>query len=254
MAIFPRTFSLYRSGGGLWHEIAQLPLTTRKVSSIVVTVRTLGSRLQAMWEEWHEDHVDQEQEFVTYGDLSDEDRPYRDGAGDGKWEEDSDAEFLIKCCGEDRPMVKNTNLVATPSAGRHFVTIHDYISAVHPWLSSVRKYIITCKILADPEDEDTCPDERNFAATEWVVAYCSMTVDSEGVGLEIQQKKLWIDRNSLGPPRSGPSPFEIQFMVRLRAERQRSGRPFISWLDHLKENEVEEALATAGTEATSLFI
>lgn len=119
------------SGGGTWHEISQLPLTEPKVSSVEVSVYELD-QWEFDWMEWHRDHAGGEfdPEYVTYGDLSDEDRPYaNDQKEDGSWEEDSDTEFLVKCCGEDRPLRKRgIKLVVTHSAGNRFVTVHDYVS------------------------------------------------------------------------------------------------------------------------------
>jgi hypothetical protein len=121
------------SGGGTWHEISQLPLTEPKVSSVEASVADLD-QWEADWIEWHGHHTAEEfnQEYVTYGDLSDEDRPWaEEPKEDGSWEEDSDTEFLIRCCGEDRPLRKRgLKLVVTPPVGgdHHFVTIHDYVS------------------------------------------------------------------------------------------------------------------------------
>lgn len=52
----------------------------------------------------------------TYGDLSDEDRPYADEAKeDGSWEE--------------RPLGKRgVKLVVTPSVGNEYITVLDYVS------------------------------------------------------------------------------------------------------------------------------
>lgn len=81
---------------------------------------------------WHGHHEGElaAPEYVTYGDLSDEDRPYaKEAREDGSWEEDSDMEFLIRCCGQDRPLRKRgPKLVVTPAAGSDFVTVHDYVS------------------------------------------------------------------------------------------------------------------------------
>lgn len=119
------------SGSGTWHEISQLPLTEPKVSSVEASVYDLD-QWEFDWMAWHRDHAGGEfdPEYVTYGDLSDEDRPYaNDPKEDGSWEEEEDTEFLVKCCGEDRPLRKRgVKLVVTPSAGNHFVTVHDYVS------------------------------------------------------------------------------------------------------------------------------
>jgi hypothetical protein len=116
------------SGSGTWHEIAQLPLTKPKVSSVVASVYDLEQWEQA-WLEWHREHTAGDAQYVTYGDLSDEDRPYpSEMKEDGGWESDSDTEFLVRCCGDDRPLRKAAKLIVKPSAGKDFVTVHDYVS------------------------------------------------------------------------------------------------------------------------------
>jgi hypothetical protein len=101
-------------------------------------------------------------EYVTYADLSDDERPYPTKMNEeGGWESDSDTEYLVRCCDEDRPPNRENipTLVVKPSAGNEFVTVHDYvtgkprllhlatfliiISAVHPWLISEREDILT---------------------------------------------------------------------------------------------------------------
>lgn len=118
-------------GGGNWHEIAQLALTEPKVSSVEASACDL-EQWESDWIAWHGYHKGEpaNPEYVTYGDLSDEDRPYaKEAREDGGWEEDSDTEFLIRCCGEDRPLGKRgQKLVVTPGAGGDFVTVHDYVS------------------------------------------------------------------------------------------------------------------------------
>lgn len=118
-------------GGSVWHEIAQLPLTEPKVSSVEVSVYDL-EQWEFHWVAWHGHHEGEpaNPEYVTYGDLSDEDRPYAaEAKEDGSWEEDDDTEFLIRCCGQDRPLGKRgQTLVVTPAAGGDFVTVHDYVS------------------------------------------------------------------------------------------------------------------------------
>lgn len=118
-------------GGGIWHETAQLPLTDPKVSSVEASVYDL-EQWESHWVAWHGHHEGEpaNPEYVTYGDLSDEDRPYaKEPKEDGSWEEDSDTEFLVRCCGQDRPLRKRgRKLAVTPAAGRDFVTVNDYIS------------------------------------------------------------------------------------------------------------------------------
>lgn len=87
---------------GTWHAITSMPATEPKVSSIEISIRDLDE-----WEgEWvvsHQKHP--EAEFITYGDLDGEDRSYAtEQYEDGSWESDLDTEFLIRCCGQDRPL------------------------------------------------------------------------------------------------------------------------------------------------------
>ena len=51
---------------------------------------------------------------------------------------------LVKCCGEQWPQNKNVSLTVTPARdGQGFVTLHDYLSAVHPWLMSLQGEMTT---------------------------------------------------------------------------------------------------------------
>ena len=114
--------------GDTWHEIWHLPLTEPKISSVEVSVYDLEHWEEA-WMNWHRGHDEKYAEYVTYGELSDEDRPYpAEMREEGGWESDSDTDFLVKCCGEDRPLRKAVKLVVTHSTANDHVTIHDYLS------------------------------------------------------------------------------------------------------------------------------
>lgn len=122
------------SNSGPWHECASEPVTDPKVSSIEVSVREL-EQWEYDWVAWHEFHhdavcaPDANQQFVTYGDLDDDVRPFRrEGVEDGNWEEDSEKEFLVRCCGQDRPIgEKGQTLLVTPASGHDFVTVRDFV-------------------------------------------------------------------------------------------------------------------------------
>lgn len=116
------------SGSGTWHELSQLPLTEPKISSVEVSVDYL-KHWQDTWLEHHREHTGGNAEYVLYGDMSDDDRPYpTEMKEDGGWESDSETEFLMRCCDDDRPLKKNAKLLVKPSAGNDFVTVHDYVS------------------------------------------------------------------------------------------------------------------------------
>lgn len=140
--VFPERFAVMKSrkgaleamepflqSDGTWHEIASLPLTEPKISSVMASVPLLDE-YEAHWAYFHELH--DEAEFVTYGDLEDEQRPYaQEQKEDGSWEEDSDTKYLARCCGQDRPLNKwNKKLKVLPSPGKDFVSVYDYVSGM----------------------------------------------------------------------------------------------------------------------------
>jgi hypothetical protein len=120
---------------GEWHEIASHSITSEKVSAIEASVYNLEA-WSTVWGDYHMEHANPENpqcEYVTYGDLSDDERPFaenpmrEDWTWNG-WEEDSDTEFLSRCCGQDRPIGKvGRTLEVRPSEGNDFVSIKDYV-------------------------------------------------------------------------------------------------------------------------------
>ncbi|KAK0383790.1 hypothetical protein NLU13_9701 [Sarocladium strictum] len=185
---------------GEWDETAALPVTEPKVSSVAASVRSLDE-----WEynlmKQHGSYRHESQEYYTYGELNDEDRPYREqGVEDGNWEEDSDAEFLVSCCGENRPLHKaGQRIEVTPSAGNRFVTVHDFISAVHPWLMELRDDLVLA---------NTYTWQDQFRDDEFLVD-CLLMPE-----LNILTKKQWHQNHQ--PPRMDAS--TLRFLERIRAE------------------------------------
>lgn len=120
------------------HPIASASLTEPKIGSITVTVYALE-----MWEQqWlgsHEAHAEPGRPDCLSGELPAVERI-------DESEIDSDEEDhgdLLRCCDEDRP-AKKWKLTVTPSSNLDaggFVTVHDYLSAAHPWLKSLRSEI-----------------------------------------------------------------------------------------------------------------
>lgn len=115
---------------GTYHPIALLPMTDPPASLITVASVDLDN-WEKNWVESHEWHSEVHGEFVTYGDLDDDIRPWLDDPKEEdpyNWEADSDTEFLIKCCGEDRPVrTWGRRLKVTPRGAGGFVTIGDYV-------------------------------------------------------------------------------------------------------------------------------
>jgi hypothetical protein len=141
----------YDQAAGTYHPVSALPISEPKVSSITVHVSELED-----WEEYwlnvHEKHSEPDAPpgafpDAKWGKLS-------GGGGD----EDDDEPVLLRCCKQDRPCGKNAKLTIKPSKawdGRDggFVTVHDYVSALHPWLVRLRGDILGAMGTADGLDE-----------------------------------------------------------------------------------------------------
>ena len=108
--------------GTTWHPISQASLTVPKVSSITVKVDELNI-WQEFWEEYHRHSEDRDMETAIF---SEED------------EEGNDE--LLECCGDGRPPTAPELVVR--ASDKPYVTIHDYVSAVHPWLMGLRDNIL----------------------------------------------------------------------------------------------------------------
>ncbi|KAL2064484.1 hypothetical protein VTL71DRAFT_4978 [Oculimacula yallundae] len=126
----------YDSTTETWHEISQSSLFKPKISSIIVHVYQFD-----LWEEnWLERHLHCEppsdsdsENGVRWGIITDD----SDGSDYG------DEAQLLECCGEPRPIGKaKGKLVEASSDGQGFVTVHDYVSTIHPWLMSVYEDIL----------------------------------------------------------------------------------------------------------------
>jgi len=69
----------------------------------------------------------------------------RGSDGDDDDDEIEGGAVLLRCCGQDRPRNKTASITimasaTDPDAG--YVTIRDYVSALHPWLMGLRGEII----------------------------------------------------------------------------------------------------------------
>ena len=137
-------------GGGTWHPVSQLPVSEPKVSSITVQVSELE-----MWEgEW----------MASYRKETDPDVSYGPGSGvrygalddyDPDWDSDRSV-HLLECCGQPRPRKKRSKITVKPAAsGSGFVTVHDYLSTVHPWLMGLRGDIQNARSVGEDEPPST---------------------------------------------------------------------------------------------------
>lgn len=141
--------------GSPWHVVSKSPLTHPPVSAITATVGDL-ELWESDWLDFHENHSDPdsytESENLKYGTLPDYDP-----------ENDRDPPHLLKCCGTDRPRGKEGGVLVTASpSGPGFVTVHEYITTVHPWLMRNRgdiwKAMDRWEQMPDLEDKDLVVD------------------------------------------------------------------------------------------------
>lgn len=98
--------------GGTWHPVSEEPISEPPQPSITVKVFELAT-WGDQWEEYHE-HADRGDPDCVFAPSDDE------GPGE-----------LLRCCGEQRPEPPQPLVI---TATKKYVTVHDYVSAVHAWL------------------------------------------------------------------------------------------------------------------------
>ncbi|KAF6803448.1 hypothetical protein CMUS01_15084 [Colletotrichum musicola] len=140
----PRT-PYYDHAAGTYHPVSALPISEPKVSSVTVRVSELED-WEENWLDMHEGHSEPDMPDAfpdaRWGRLS-------SGNDDDEEEEEDDDENndespqLLHCCEMDRPRGKNAKLTITPSKAWDggdggFVTVHNYVSALHHWLVRLR--------------------------------------------------------------------------------------------------------------------
>lgn len=147
------------------HPASQTPLTEPKVSSVTVSVDKL-ERWDEDWYGLHREHWD-DIDPGTAKEFTDENGEITAAWGalpDFTPDEDEDGTVhLLKCCEINQPHRKAAKLVIKPdtSSGRDFVTIHNSVSAVHPWLIERREDILGAKGLVE-NDKEPLPSETKL--------------------------------------------------------------------------------------------
>jgi hypothetical protein len=140
----------------IWHPISQSPLTDPKVSSVIVHIESIED-WENQWLEFHrschypEENGQDPDEFL-FGNLPD-------------YDSDSDEEdeaHLLRCCCADRPRKKGETLLVKATGA--FLTIHDYLSVVHPWLLRRREDILGA-------EGDLMKNEPLAASTKLMISY-----------------------------------------------------------------------------------
>jgi hypothetical protein len=139
-----------------------LQLTEPKISSITVQVSELDRRE----DDWFERHCQHSDAVDDYG-------PDVEWQAFPDWdpEVDEGEMQLVKCCGELRPRNKKASLTVTLARdGQGFVTLHDYLSAVHPWLMSLRGELIAALgVIYDTPQESDAQLSVNCVALDYLM-------------------------------------------------------------------------------------
>jgi hypothetical protein len=124
------------STGSDWHRISQEALIESTVASITVESADL-SNWASSWALLHMEHADADTDDDNSGDENSSSGP-------------------CLGCGELPPREYDTLVVE--ASDKPYVTIHDYITAVHPWLMSLRQDILESRNVWD--DEPPNPDTK----------------------------------------------------------------------------------------------
>ncbi|KAL2123414.1 hypothetical protein VTJ04DRAFT_3869 [Mycothermus thermophilus] len=141
------------------HPVSQSPLTEDKIKAATVSVHALDD-----WENvWCDYHClecwgwegpgvapDDDENWVLFGTIPGREPEHPDFPG---------KEHLLRCCGVDRPLNKDPKLVV--EATGEFLTIHDFVSAVHPWLMGLRDDILKASSL-HPQGTESWPPETKL--------------------------------------------------------------------------------------------
>jgi hypothetical protein len=140
----------------IWHPISRSSLTDPKVSSVIVHIESVED-WENQWLEFHRfchhpDENGEDPDEFLFGDLPD-------------YDPDSDEEdevHLLRCCRADRPRKKGETLLVKATGA--FLTIHDYLSVVHPWLLGRREDIFGA-------EGDLMKNEPLAANTKLMISY-----------------------------------------------------------------------------------
>ncbi|KAF9876998.1 hypothetical protein CkaCkLH20_05264 [Colletotrichum karsti] len=156
-----------------WHPVSQASLTEPKIGSIAVAVDALR-QWQDNWLELHERHADPDDDDCVFGELDPELYAQSDDE-DEESDQEEDRRELLRCCGTDRPVKANSLIFKPSDTSKGYVTVHDYISAVHPWLMGLREEIIQ----ADNVWGDRKPKDYERLVVEYNIPRTLMIMDED---------------------------------------------------------------------------
>ncbi|KAJ0336589.1 hypothetical protein COL922a_007798 [Colletotrichum nupharicola] len=148
--------------------IAQSSLTEPKIGSITVHVDVLRRR-QEEWLERHERHAHADDKDCVFGKLHDKELYKLSGSESSGDDEDGEMELLLRC-DTDRPKKAQPLVI---NASDTYVTVHDYLSALHPWLMGLREDVVR----ADNVWEDKAPVDYRKLVVDFILPNSLKIVD-----------------------------------------------------------------------------
>ena len=194
-------------GKPIWHPFSQIPLVdgdSNRLSSLKLRVDPLDD-WDYFWMENHDRHTEPDLDIydpadVLYGPIPDPVLAEEYGGGD---------RHLLKCCGgQNRPLGKGTNVVIVPAPRAEFVTVHDFVSVVHPYLLARRDDII------DGMNEDPGRFGKPFRSEiKLFVDWCG------GSSVDMKDEADWM-RNHGHPRKMPPGPLPPHVLKVMRDMRE----------------------------------
>ncbi|KAL5322675.1 hypothetical protein ACEPPN_010650 [Leptodophora sp. 'Broadleaf-Isolate-01'] len=149
----------YDSTTESWHEVSKSSMFEPKVLSITVRVDDFE-----LWEDnWceyhrHSEHPESSIDGARWGTIPD--IAHVDEYGDGL--------HLLECCGTQRPLGKAVSVLVKASSSEHgFVTVHDYVSTIHPWLMSLHEEIRAAHPMVLLIDDDPLAPGTELLVNFW---------------------------------------------------------------------------------------
>ena len=149
-----------------WHSIAQSALTEPKISSITVSVEQLNDWEEKWWE-LRRDNDDLVPVGTDFGEDEDFDEDFD--------EEDDGPQSGLQSCYKDVPRDNRATLVVRATGA--FITVHDYVSVVHPWLMNLREKILQAS--GDLLDNIPLPPDTRLMVQAFPSPDCVTTVEEE---------------------------------------------------------------------------
>lgn len=162
--------------GGQWHAISEESISLTPQSTITTRVSDFDT-WDSDWLERHLDHADPDDPECIFVDPDDGDP-------------DNEHGDLLQCCGEKRPEPPGPLVIHATS--KEYVTVHDFVSTVHPWLMEHFSDIWSALHIWDGDEYDS--------SQKLIVSFSDLE------SLSILSEDMWTQFHQTITPGPGPGP------------------------------------------------